>query len=463
MTNTSSGSDSNSADTSTTGPPIQSIHRVHSYSSIDSQTPIDSSSDGDDYSLSSANRQSPEYQRRRQQQKLYYIARELYSSEEVFIDVLHLLNDDFRSVAEPHLPDDVLQPILKLLPQLLQINEQLVTDLKDRIDDWPNHQRISDVLVKICPFLKQYSLYIRDFEHITTAYDEALRRYPSFAAAVREFECSPRCQKLSVRHFMLKPVQRLPQYRLLLHDYLEHLPVESDDYVDTQSALKIVSQVAEHANNSMKSNENISKLLSIQNSIIGGTEVIKPGRVFIKEGELMKLSRKIMQDRWFILFNDCLMYLTAVQNGVFRVNHELSLTGMRVSLPKQQDFQNEFAVISHTRSFSLAARSPKEREEWVSELNKAIKENTTKRISFAKSGSLCSDETLLPTSALSTMELGTCAPVWIPDARVTMCQLCTEEFSVTYRRHHCRCCGKVVCSACSQNKAPLPYLKNQTA
>ncbi|CAG2181762.1 unnamed protein product, partial [Oppiella nova] len=42
-------------------------------------------------------------------------------------------------------------------------------------------------------------------------------------------------------------------------------------------------------------------------------------------------------------------------------------------------------------------------------------------------------------------------------------QLCTEEFSVTYRRHHCRCCGKVVCSACSQNKAPLPYLKNQTA
>ncbi|CAG2182107.1 unnamed protein product, partial [Oppiella nova] len=136
---------------------------------------------------------------------------------------------------------------------------------------------------------------------------------------------------------------------------------------------------------------------------------------------------------------------------------------MRVSLPKQQDFQNEFAVISHTRSFSLAARSPKEREEWVSELNKAIKENTTKRISFAKSGSLCSDETLLPTSALSTMELGTCAPVWIPDARVTMCQLCTEEFSVTYRRHHCRCCGKVVCSACSQNKAPLPYLKNQTA
>lgn len=40
--------------------------------------------------------------------------------------------------------------------------------------------------------------------------------------------------------------------------------------------------------------------------------------------------------------------------------------------------------------------------------------------------------------------LGKKAPVWIPDARVTMCQLCTSEFTVTFRRHHCRACGKVI-------------------
>ena len=40
-------------------------------------------------------------------------------------------------------------------------------------------------------------------------------------------------------------------------------------------------------------------------------------------------------------------------------------------------------------------------------------------------------------------KLGTRAPVWVPDARVSMCMLCTAEFSVTFRRHHCRACGKV--------------------
>lgn len=120
----------------------QEIRHSPSVDSIDSQ-PIDSSSDGDDYSLSSANEQSEEFHKRKQQQKLYFIAKELYSSEEVFIDVLRLLNCDFREAVEQHIPEEVLNSILKLLPQLLQINEQLLTDLKIRIDDWPNHQRIS--------------------------------------------------------------------------------------------------------------------------------------------------------------------------------------------------------------------------------------------------------------------------------------------------------------------------------
>lgn len=40
-------------------------------------------------------------------------------------------------------------------------------------------------------------------------------------------------------------------------------------------------------------------------------------------------------------------------------------------------------------------------------------------------------------------KLGTRAPVWVPDARVSMCMLCTAEFTITFRRHHCRACGKV--------------------
>jgi hypothetical protein len=51
---------------------------------------------------------------------------------------------------------------------------------------------------------------------------------------------------------MLKPVQRLPQYRLLLEDYLKHLDPDGDDFDDTTAALRIVSEVAEQADNTIK-------------------------------------------------------------------------------------------------------------------------------------------------------------------------------------------------------------------
>ena len=47
---------------------------------------------------------------------------------------------------------------------------------------------ISGIFLKKGPYLKLYSSYIRDFEKITTVFDEACGRFPLFGAAVRDFE-----------------------------------------------------------------------------------------------------------------------------------------------------------------------------------------------------------------------------------------------------------------------------------
>ena len=40
-------------------------------------------------------------------------------------------------------------------------------------------------------------------------------------------------------------------------------------------------------------------------------------------------------------------------------------------------------------------------------------------------------------------------PRWVPDNEQTRCMLCERvEFGMFQRRHHCRCCGRVVCAAC---------------
>ncbi|XP_017759449.1 PREDICTED: RUN and FYVE domain-containing protein 2 isoform X2 [Eufriesea mexicana] len=48
------------------------------------------------------------------------------------------------------------------------------------------------------------------------------------------------------------------------------------------------------------------------------------------------------------------------------------------------------------------------------------------------------------------------AATWANDRLVTQCKSCNREFNITRRKHHCRNCGKIFCSACSDNTTALP-------
>ncbi|XP_072511703.1 FYVE, RhoGEF and PH domain-containing protein 6 [Notamacropus eugenii] len=400
--------------------------------------------------------------------KVYLIAKEIMSSEKVFVDVLKLLHIDFRDAVaqasrqfgKPVIEDRILNQILYYLPQLYELNRDLLKELEERMLNWIEQQRIADIFVKKGPYLKMYSTYIKEFDKNVALLDEQCKKNPGFATVVKDFEMSPRCANLAIKHYLLKPVQRIPQYRLLLTDYLKNLLEESADYRDTQDALAVVIEVANHANDIMKQGDNFQKLMQIQYSLSGHHEIVQPGRVFLKEGTLMKLSRKVMQPRMFFLFNDALLYTTPVQSGMYKLNNMLSLAGMKVRKPTQEAYQNELKIESVERSFILSASSATERDEWLEAISQSIEEYAKKKITFCPSRSL--DETDMDKKE-EMSPLGSKAPIWIPDTRATMCMVCTSEFTLTWRRHHCRACGKIVCQACSSNKCGLDYLKNQPA
>lgn len=194
------------------------------------------------------------------QKKCFYIVNELMTSERVFIDVLKLLCHDFKNIVDeasnkqksPVIPPGDFNKIINNLPQLLSLNEDLLKDIESRIESWNELPKVADVIVKKGPFLKLYSSYIQNFEAQTDFLDECCEKYRKFAQVVTDFEKSDRCKKLALKHYMLKPIQRIPQYRLLLDDYLKHQNPESPDYENTVSALKIVCDVANHANRSIK-------------------------------------------------------------------------------------------------------------------------------------------------------------------------------------------------------------------
>ncbi|EGP90843.1 uncharacterized protein MYCGRDRAFT_31161, partial [Zymoseptoria tritici IPO323] len=47
-------------------------------------------------------------------------------------------------------------------------------------------------------------------------------------------------------------------------------------------------------------------------------------------------------------------------------------------------------------------------------------------------------------------------PEWQPDGNVVSCPVCHTIFGLFTRKHHCRKCGRVVCSACSPHRITIP-------
>ena len=48
---------------------------------------------------------------------------------------------------------------------------------------------------------------------------------------------------------------------------------------------------------------------------------------------------------------------------------------------------------------------------------------------------------------------------WMKDEHRESCVDCKVKFTIYERKHHCRNCGKVFCSSCSQYQAEIPRLK----
>ena len=56
---------------------------------------------------------------------------------------------------------------------------------------------------------------------------------------------------------------------------------------------------------------------------------------------------------------------------------------------------------------------------------------------------------------------GKVQPFWVPDAEAPNCMICSTKFTVVKRRHHCRSCGKVLCSNCCGDKYRLVYMEGK--
>ncbi|KAL3095639.1 hypothetical protein niasHT_024465 [Heterodera trifolii] len=164
-----------------------------------------------------------------------------------------------------------------------------------------------------------------------------------------------------------------------------------------------------------------------------GRPLLQPGRVLVGEGSLMKMCRKKAKARMFFLFNDLMVYGSIVLSKKrYSKQHVIPLEEVKLeNLEDEGDSRNGWLVKTRTKSFVVYAATQIEKEQWMSHIRRCVEE-------------------------LIDMPPSDYAALWVPDKEATKCMCCqTSHFGVIQRRHHCRACGKVVCSGCSSKSFVL--------
>ncbi|KFW86210.1 FERM, RhoGEF and pleckstrin domain-containing protein 2, partial [Manacus vitellinus] len=336
--------------------------------------------------------------------KAYFIAKEILATERTYLKDLEVITVWFRSavIKENAMPEGLMTLLFSNIDPIYEFHRGFLKEIEQRLSLLEgrsnahvkgDYQRIGDVMLRNMRILKEFTSYLQKHDEVLTELEKATKRLKKLEMVYKEFELQKVCY-LPLNTFLLKPIQRLMHYKLILGRLCKHYTAEHRDFADCRNALKEVTEMTSQLQNSLIRLENFQKLTELQHDLIGIDNLTAPGREFIREGCLYKLTKKGLQQRMFFLFSDMLLYTSKGVTGTnqFKIHGHLSLHGMLV-----EESENEWAVphcftiYSAQKTIVVAASTRLEMGKWMEDLNVAIEmaKKSTEKSEMLLENSVC--------------------------------------------------------------------------
>ncbi|CAB0004480.1 unnamed protein product, partial [Nesidiocoris tenuis] len=209
-------------------------------------------------------------------------------------------------------------------------------------------------------------------------YNDLPKSNPKLDSLIKRQETRPEVGT-KLGSLLISPIQRVPRYRLLLKELISYASPSSPEYDNILEAIRLVETATEHINSLVSEQENMQRIIELQKSLCGGRPIlVYPGRRLIKEGILMKVSKKCKkpQPRYFVLMSDVLMYckMTGVPLGEPNSLRCSCVLPLRKCSVKQVLSDKVFNVSCLPLSLNLYSDEPYTSDGWIAALNQTIEQ-----------------------------------------------------------------------------------------
>uniref|UniRef100_A0A8C6AYT9 DH domain-containing protein n=1 Tax=Monodon monoceros TaxID=40151 RepID=A0A8C6AYT9_MONMO len=183
-----------------------------------------------------------------------YILGSVVDSEKSYVDALKRILEQYEkplSEMEPKiLSERKLKTVFYRVKEVLQCHCMFQIALASRVAEWDSVEMIGDVFVASFSksmLLDAYSEYVNNFSTAVAILKKTCATKPAFLEFLKQCqEAGP--DRVTLYSLMMKPIQRFPQFILLLQDMLKNTPRGHPDRLPLQMALTELETLAEKLN-----------------------------------------------------------------------------------------------------------------------------------------------------------------------------------------------------------------------
>jgi hypothetical protein len=194
---------------------------------------------------------------------------------------------------------------------IVDLHEELLRLLQERILEWPSKTHFGDIFLKMIPIMKLYSMYIRNYDRATDCLVNLRKTNERWVAFLKDPEVLKALGTHTIDSYLIMPVQRLPRYQMLLAQLLKYTPAEHVDHANIKASLARVQEVVTAINERARAEHDRAALQQLETEI-GGISLWRDGRRLLDAIPCVAAEKgfgdqKLEKERVFYLLNDMIL------------------------------------------------------------------------------------------------------------------------------------------------------------
>ncbi|XP_068452032.1 rho guanine nucleotide exchange factor 10-like protein isoform X2 [Clinocottus analis] len=202
-----------------------------------------------------------------------HILGSIIQSERSYLESLRRILQEYQRPlmeAEPRiLSTRKIRPIFYRMREITQCHAMFQIALASRVAEWDSNQKIGDLFVASFSksmVLDVYSDYVNNFTGAMALIKKACMSKPAFLDFLKKKQASS-VDRITLYGLMVKPIQRFPQFILLLQDMLKNTPKGHVDRLPLQLALTELEMLAEKLNEQKRVADQIAETQQLARSV----------------------------------------------------------------------------------------------------------------------------------------------------------------------------------------------------